>query len=148
MRCAPPSRCDDEARSSSGQYGQCSGLFSLSGGRGINFNRVTDARLAVDRADAVRAGVAAADDDDALALDVDRVGRTARHLLVLRNQELSAAYTPLRSRPWIGRSRGTSEPAARITASKSALDLFGGDEVARIAGDAGRQRLAAIITPV
>ena len=43
--------------------------------------------MAVAGTDAVGAGIAAADDDDVLALDVDRVDRTAFHFLVLRNQE-------------------------------------------------------------
>jgi hypothetical protein len=43
--------------------------------------------VAVGGADAVGAGVAAADDDDVLALGVDRVGAVAGDGLVLRDEE-------------------------------------------------------------
>ena len=85
-----PSSCDDDVRSLIGQYGQTSGLFSCSGGCGSSSNCVTDfAPLAVRRADAVGAGVAAADHDDVLARRQDLVRhRVAGDDLVLLRQEL------------------------------------------------------------
>ena len=75
-----------------GQFGQVSSLFSFSGGRGMISSWVTDKRaLAVRRADAVGAGVAAADDDDVLAAGEDRhdvAERLVADAPVLLGQEL------------------------------------------------------------
>ena len=68
-----PSSWLDEVRSFSGQFGQVSTLFSCSGGAGQNFEIGDRQRALADRgADAVGAGVAAADDDDMLAAGEDR----------------------------------------------------------------------------
>ena len=80
---------------------------------------VTERALAVRGADAVRAGVAAAEDDDVLALCGDlvvhRVARDRRGSAATRYS--IAKCTPARSRPGIGRSRGTVAPVATTTAS-------------------------------
>ena len=87
-----PSSWLDEVRSLSGQFGQVSALFSCSGGAGRISKLVTDsAPWRIDGADAVRAGVAAADDDDVLAGGEDRlgvVGRFAADPPVLLRQEI------------------------------------------------------------
>ena len=67
--------------------------------------------LAVRRADAVGAGVAAADDDDVLARRGDLAPRRGRPRHACWPTRYSIAKcTPARSRPGIGRSRGTVAP--------------------------------------
>ena len=51
--------------------------------------------MAVGGTDAVRTGIAAADDDDVLALDVDRVGDALLDFLVLGDQELQRGMDAL-----------------------------------------------------
>ena len=74
-----PSSWLDEVRSFSGQFGQVSGLFSCTGGAREDFEIGDRQRALADRgADAVRAGIAAADDDDVLAGGEDRLGAAVR----------------------------------------------------------------------
>jgi hypothetical protein len=72
-------------------------------------------------AHAVRAGVAAADDDDVLAGGVNEAAVLvpSRMLFVFAVRKSIAKWMPLSSRPGIGRSRGLVAPVARMTASNS-----------------------------
>ena len=78
-------------------------------------------RALADRgADAVRAGVAAADDHDLLAGGEDRLVRADRlagHAPVLLRQEVHREVNAARSRPGTGRSREASAPPASAIAS-------------------------------
>ena len=117
-----PSSWLDEIRSLSGQSGQVSILFSCSGGCGMISKLVTDSALLPDRcADAVGAGVAAADDDDFLALGKNRFDvalRLVAHAPVLLRQKIHREMDAVQARgPEIGRSRGFSLPPVSTTAS-------------------------------
>ena len=87
-----PSAWLDEVRIFSGQFGQVRPLFSCSGGAGMISSWVTDLRALPERgADAVRAGVAAADHDDMLAAGEnvrDAAERLAGDAAVLLRQEI------------------------------------------------------------
>jgi hypothetical protein len=106
-------------RSLSGQYGQVSGLFSSSGGCGITSNWVTEAapwRLEVP----TQSEPVSPPPITTTCLPVALIGFfVAGHFLVLRRQELQREMHAASSRPGTGRSRGTSEPPASITASNS-----------------------------
>ena len=117
-----PSWWLDEVRSFSGQFGQVSSLSSFSGGLRHDFELRHRQRALADRgADAVGAGVAAADDHDMLAAGED--GLVVERRLAARRGGSAAAGNPwrngrrARSRPGIGRSRGFSAPPASSTAS-------------------------------
>ena len=117
-----PSSWLDEVRSFSGQSGQVSALFSCSGGFGMISNLVTEQRALAERgADAVRAGIAAADHDHVLALGEDRLAvlRPSRRLTrrFCCGRKSIAKWMPLSSRPGTGRSRGFSAPPVSTTAS-------------------------------
>ena len=121
----PPSSAYD-VRSFIGQSGQ--GVRSSgreAGGSPSSSIWVTDAaRSRCALADAVGAGVAAADDDHVLARGADRRRRPCP-----RPRGCAGRGTPWRSArrrapgPGIGRSRGTREPTASTTASKSSVEL-------------------------
>ncbi len=87
------------------------------------------ASVAQGGAHAVGAGIAAADDDDILALgaDVTAVGLCleSSRLWVLAVRKSIAKWTPFRLRPSTGRSRGLVAPPQSTAASKSSEQLAG-----------------------
>ena len=116
------------------------GPAGSSGGRGMISNWWTDrGALAVRGAEAVGAGVAAADDDDVLALGGDRGGseRSPSWTRLAHGRYSMAWWMPSSSRPGMGRSRPAVAPPASTTASKSLAQLVGGDVDADV--DAGAE---------
>src|SRR5215813_3441993 len=114
-----------ETRSFSGQCGQDSALFSLSGGCGMISSWVTDlAPCRIGGADAVAAGIAAADHDHMLALGADlRPGplRLARHPPVLLRQKCHRIHQAIelatrRGRKEIERQLGSTRQQQRVVA--------------------------------
>ena len=137
-----PSSWEDGVRSLYGQYGQVSALFSDSGGIGISSNWVTGRTVAVGGAHAVGTSVAAADHDDVLA-GLDEIGLAIPCWTSLfcgpEFPRRNALRLTARDRQV---TRGTSEPAARITIELG-LELVGGDDFGGVVVDAGGRVLVA-----
>ena len=117
-----PSSWLEEVRSFSGQSGQVSELVLLL--RRLRHDLELGHRegaLADRGADAVGAGIAAADDDDVLAAGEDGLARSAAARPLTRRfccgRKSMAKWMPSSSRPGIGRSRGFSAPPASTSAS-------------------------------
>src|SRR5574343_245285 len=99
--------------------------------------------MAVAGADAVGTGIAAADDDDVLALDVDRVLDALLDFLVLRNQEFQRGVDALELTPrhrQIARHFGAGSEDHGV---EILLQLLGRNGFGRIVVDAGRNALVA-----
>jgi hypothetical protein len=110
-------------------------LVLLLGGCGITSNWVTaGCAVTVGGADAVGAGIAAADHDDVLAGGMIGSCRR-RHLLVLLGRNSIAKCTPPARGPGTGRSRGTRR-RRRAPRVEVGLELLGADTW-RIVDDAG-----------
>ena len=96
-----------------------------SGGLGSSSSWCTDfGALAMRGAEAVGAGVAAADDDDVLAfaeMNCSSATASPSQRWFCCGRYSIAKWMPLSSRPGIGRSRPTGAPHARTTASNVAL---------------------------
>ena len=86
--------------------------------------------LAVAGAEAIGAGIAAADDDDALA-GGENLGRgitvSPWQRLFCCGRNSMAKWMPLSSRPGIFRSRGCSEPPGEKDGVEVAAEIFHGD---------------------
>ena len=127
----PPSSCAEETRKTLDHCGQGSSACAMSGGRGTISNWWTLRQpLAMDGAQAVGPGVAAADDDHvAVAGEMNARSSIAspatRRFCFVRKS--MAKWTPSSSRPSIGRSRGWVAPPQRQTASNRSRSRLGRD---------------------
>jgi hypothetical protein len=99
--------------------------------------------VAVGGADAVGAGVAAADHDDVLALDVDRVGDALLDFLVLRDQELQRGVDALQLAARDRQVAGHFGAGGEDHRVEIRLQLVGRDGFGGVVVDAGRQVLVA-----
>jgi hypothetical protein len=108
-----PSSWLDDVRSFSGQSGQVSGLVLLARRLGHDFElRHRSCAMAVRRADAIGAGIAAADHDDMLALGGDRAARRRRLLGRPQRACSAASGNPWRSERRRARGPGSAGRAA------------------------------------
>ena len=85
------------------------------------------AAMAEGGADAIGAGIAAADDDHVLALGGDELTAPGQAVpWCWRSRKSMAKWMPFRLRPSIGRSRGRVAPVASTTASNSLRSFSAG----------------------